>query len=137
MKQIRVMHPDVIEPEPQSWSNCKKVGDHVYIAGMVALIGDKQLAGIGDTYTQARVIFGHIKNLMEAAGGCIDDVVRLVIYITDIEQRYEVWRARREYFHGHYPTCALVEVSALFVPEILVEIEAIGIIGSADLSTDA
>ena len=55
------------------------------------------------------------------------DVVKVVIYVTDISRREEVWRARREFFSGDFPVSTLVEVSALAMPELKVEIEAIAI----------
>jgi enamine deaminase RidA (YjgF/YER057c/UK114 family) len=68
---------------------------------------------------------------MEAAGGHMDDIVKVVIYVTDIKRREEVWAARREVFSGDFPVSTLVEVSALASPELLVEIESIGVLGSA------
>ena len=68
---------------------------------------------------------------MESAGGQMDDIVKVVIYVTDITRREEVWRARREVFTGDFPVSTLVEVAALARPEISVEIEAIAILGCA------
>ena len=82
-------------------------------------------------YEQARAIFTKIQHLMEAAGGRMDDIVKVVIYVMDIKRREEVWKARREVFSGDFPVSTLVEVRALAAPELLVEIEAIGILGAA------
>jgi enamine deaminase RidA (YjgF/YER057c/UK114 family) len=82
-------------------------------------------------YAQARDIFTKIKHLMEAAGGCMDDIVKVVIYVMDIKRREEVWQARREVFSGDFPVSTLIEVRALAAPELLVEIDAIGILGAA------
>ena len=54
-------------------------------------------------------------------------MVKLNIYVTNIANREEVWRARRESFEGAFPACTLVEVSAL-APDILVEIECVAIL---------
>jgi enamine deaminase RidA (YjgF/YER057c/UK114 family) len=51
--------------------------------------------------------------------------------VTDITRREEVWKARREVFTGDFPVSTLVEVSALAAPELLVEIEAVAILGAA------
>jgi enamine deaminase RidA (YjgF/YER057c/UK114 family) len=67
---------------------------------------------------------------MEAAGGRMDDIVKVVIFVTDITRREEVWKARREVFSGDFPASTLVEVRALAVPEILVEVEAIAVLGA-------
>jgi enamine deaminase RidA (YjgF/YER057c/UK114 family) len=82
-------------------------------------------------YEQARVIFGKIRHLVEAAGGTMGDVAKVTIYVTDISHNTEVWRARKEAFTGDFPASTLVEVSALAKPEILVEIEAVAHIGAS------
>jgi 2-iminobutanoate/2-iminopropanoate deaminase len=75
-------------------------------------------------------VFGKIKHLVEAAGGQMDDVVKVNIFVTDILRREEVWKARREVFSGDFPVSTLVEVRSLFPKEILVEIEAVAILGA-------
>ena len=69
-----------------------------------------------------------IKFLIEAAGGTMADIVRVNIFVTNIDQRQEVWRARREFFTGDFPVSTLVEVSALALPEMEVEVEAVAIL---------
>ena len=125
----RVSSPAVPEPPPQTWSNCLVVGNQVFVAGMVARDGDKVLGG-DSMYEQAKAIFAKIKNLLEAAGGRMDDIVKVLIFVTDIKRREEVWKARREVFTGDFPVSTLVEVRALAAPELLVEVEAVAILGA-------
>src|SRR5512144_1299332 len=126
----RVSSPQVPEPPPGTWSNCVVVGNQVFIAGMVARDGDKVLGG-NSMYEQARAVFAKIKHLMESAGGHMDDIVKVLIFVTDIKRREEVWKARREVFSGDFPASTLVEVSALAAPDLLVEVEATAILGAA------
>jgi enamine deaminase RidA (YjgF/YER057c/UK114 family) len=107
------------------------VGDQVFIAGMTARADDFETIRTAGAYEQARVIFGKIKALMEAAGGTIDDVVKLNIYLADINDREAVWQARREAFTGDFPVSSLLEVSRLVRPEMRVEIEAVGFLGAS------
>jgi len=130
MKKRRISSPSVPEPPPQTWSNALVVGNQVFVAGMTARTGAEVIGG-DSTYGQAQAIFAKIKNLMEAAGGRMDDVVKVVIYVTDIKRREEVWKARREVFTGDFPVSTLVEVRALAAPELLVEVEAIAVLGAA------
>ena len=123
----RIRHPLVAEPPKGTWSNCLVAGDTVFVAGMTARDGDTVLAG--DEYGQAREIFVKIERLLEAAGSSMADVTKVVIYVTDISRREEVWRARREFFSGDFPVSTLVEVSALAMPDLKVEIEAIAVRG--------
>jgi 2-iminobutanoate/2-iminopropanoate deaminase len=125
----RVTSPAAPEPPPERWSNCLLVDGIAYVAGMVARGDDvKELAG-KDEYEQAKMIFTKIKGLIEAAGGTMADVVKIIVYVTNIQNNVKVWAARREFFTGNFPTSTLVEVRALAQPEILVEIEAIAHIG--------
>ena len=126
----RVANPQVPEPPPETWSNCLVVGNQVFIAGMTARGADFDDMPAGGAYEQAVAIFRKIQHLMEAAGGGMDDVVKVLIYLTDINDRDAVWKARREFFTGDYPVSTLIEISKLVRPELTVEIEAIGMLGS-------
>lgn len=132
MSKHRISSPHVAEPPERTWSNCLVVGDQVFIAGLVArgATFDAEIETI-DPYEQAVVVFTKMQHLMEAAGGCIDDVVKVLIYLTDIDDRDAIWAARREFFSGDYPVSTLIEVSKLVRPELKVEIEAIGILGAS------
>jgi enamine deaminase RidA (YjgF/YER057c/UK114 family) len=123
-KKIRVLTDEVSEPADKLWSNCLRVGNVVYVSGLTSRGGDGITIEGGDEYQQARIIFGKIKAYIETAGGRMDDIVKMTIFVTRMSQNREVWRARREFFSGDFPTCALVEVSALATPDILVEINA-------------
>lgn len=125
----RITSPAVPEPPPERWSNCLVCDGIAYVSGMTARGTDPTaLAGM-DEYEQARLIFGKIKNLIEAAGGAMSDVVKVTIYVTNIRNNTKVWAARREFFTGNFPASTLVEVRALAAPEILVEIDAIAHLG--------
>jgi len=128
-KMRRVSSPAVPEPAPKTWSNCKVVGNHVYLAGMVSRDAAGKIAG-DSSYEQSKIIFGKIKALMEAAGGKVDDVIKVNIYVVDMKQRDGVWKARAETFSGDFPCSTLVQVAALGQPEVLVEVEAVGFIGA-------
>jgi enamine deaminase RidA (YjgF/YER057c/UK114 family) len=126
----RVDSPVVPTPPPQTWSNCLVVGNQVFIAGMTAAFGD-ELAGGASMYEQAKATFGKIKELMEAAGGEMNDIVKVNIFVTDIARREEVWAARREFLSGDFPVSTLVQVDAVGGRrDCLVEIEAVGFIGA-------
>lgn len=128
-KRTRIISPHVTEPPPGRWSTCLKIGDTVYVSGLTA----RGPAGVdgADMYAQSKAIFAKMKHLVEAAGGVMNDVVKLTIFVTDVTRNTEVWKARQEFFTGDFPTSTLVEISALAAPELLVEIEAVAIVGSS------
>lgn len=133
MKKTRILTPEVTEPSPGMWSNCLRIGETVVISGLTARAPDGTSILGADEYEQSQVIFAKIRAFMQAAGGSMDDVVKMTIFVTNMANNSKVWTARKEVFTGDFPACSLVEVSALAKPEILVEIEAWGILGcSAD-----
>ncbi len=126
----RITSPHVTEPPPGRWSNALRVGDMLLISGTVSRAPDGVAIQGTNEYEQAKIIFGKIRHLVEAAGGTMSDVVKVTIYVVNIKQNTEVWRARQEFFTGNFPCSTLVEVRSLATPEILVEIEAIAYIGA-------
>ena len=125
----RVTSPAAPEPPPERWSNCLVIDGIAYVAGMVARGDDPKDLGGKDEYEQTKIIFTKIKGLIEAAGGTMADVVKMIIYVTNIKNNTKVWKARAEFFKGNFPVSTLVQVAALASPEILVEIEVIAHIG--------
>jgi 2-iminobutanoate/2-iminopropanoate deaminase len=123
---VRATSPEVPEPPAGTWSNCLVANGFAFIAGMTA----RGAETAGDEYAQTKAIFGKIRHLVEAAGGSMADVVKVTIFVTDIAQREQVWRARREFFTGNFPASTLVQVAALADPSLKVEIEAVAHIGA-------
>ena len=130
MPRTRVIIPNLAEADPGLWSNCIRAGDLLFISGQVArpFEGGKTLVG-ANVYEQTKHIFSRIKRICEGAGGSLDDIVKMTIYLVDIKNNTEVWRARREFFTGDFPASTLVEVSSLAGPETLVEIETVAWLG--------
>jgi enamine deaminase RidA (YjgF/YER057c/UK114 family) len=130
MPRTRVTIPNVAEAGPGLWSNCIRAGDFLFISGQVArpLEGGKTLVGSNE-YEQTQQIFTRIKRICEGAGGSLDDIVKMTIFMVDIKNNTEVWRARREFFSGDFPSSTLVEVRALGTPETLVEVETVAYLG--------
>jgi enamine deaminase RidA (YjgF/YER057c/UK114 family) len=130
MSRTKVSVLDVAEAGPGLWSNAIRAGDMLFISGQVArpFEGGTQLVGKNE-YEQARQIFSRIDRIIKAAGGTMDNLVKMTIYVVDITKNTEVWRARREFFIGDFPASTLVEVRSLAGPETLVEIEAVAYLG--------
>ena len=121
-KKQRFVSPQVAEYPEGHWSNCLRVGDHIFISGFTARANDLKTIQGKDAYEQAKVIFTKIKHCLEAAGATMDDMVKMVIYVTDMKDNKLVWKARKEFFSGDFPTSTLVQVAGLASPEILLEI---------------
>ena len=130
MKIERITSRYVPEPPPGRWSNALRVGDMLFVSGTVSRGADGVTIEGKNEYEQAKNIFTRIRHLVEAAGGAMSDVVKMTIYVINIKQNTEVWRARQEFFTGDFPCSTLVEVRSLATQDILVEIEVIACIGA-------
>jgi 2-iminobutanoate/2-iminopropanoate deaminase len=130
MPRTKVSVADVAEVAPGLWSNAIRAGDMLFISGQVArpFEGGTEIVG-KDEYEQTRQIFSRIDRIIKAAGGTMDNLVKMTIYVVDIKNNTEVWRARREFFAGDFPASTLVEVRSLAKPEVLVEIETVAYLG--------
>ena len=97
------------------------------ISGQIADEPGGSIVGGSDAEEQARQCLRNIDGLLRAAGATREDVVRVGVFLTDIDDRAAVGRARVEYFGNHKPASTLFEVSRLVSPELKVEIEATAI----------
>jgi 2-iminobutanoate/2-iminopropanoate deaminase len=122
--------PDVAEVGPDLWSNAIRAGDTLYISGQVVRPFEGGGVIVGkDEYEQTRQIFSRIERIFKAAGGTMDNLVKMTIYVVNIKNNTEIWRARREFFTGDFPASTLAEVRSLATPEVLVEIETVAYLG--------
>jgi enamine deaminase RidA (YjgF/YER057c/UK114 family) len=121
-----------LHPLPWPYSHGWKIGNLLFIAGQVALDEELRLIGPGDAEAQARQVWRNIQVVCERAGGKVTDVVRVSTYLADVADIEAVHRARREFFpDGDYPVATMVEVAKLGLPGLLLETEAIAMIGSS------
>ena len=103
-------------------------GKLVFVSGMTARRPDGSIAGIGDIEAQTRQVCENIRSAVEAAGGKLDDVCRVDVYLRNIGDRERVNKVRREFFGSPPPASTLVEVTKLASPEFLVEISAVALV---------
>jgi reactive intermediate/imine deaminase len=104
-------------------------GKLVFISGMTARRPDGSIAGIGDVEAQTRQVCENLKSAVEAAGGTMEDICRVDVYVRNIEHFDKIHKVRREYFKAPAPASTMVEVTKMVSPEYLIEINAIAVIG--------
>jgi reactive intermediate/imine deaminase len=106
-------------------------GRLVFVSGMTARCPDGSIAGIGDIEAQTRQVLENIKAAMTAAGGTLDDICRVDVYIRNMEHFDAIHKVRREYFKPPLPASTMVEVTKMVSPDYLIEINAIAVIADA------
>jgi 2-iminobutanoate/2-iminopropanoate deaminase len=104
-------------------------GRLVFISGMTARRADGTIAGVGDIEAQTRQVCDNIKAAVEEAGGTMDDICRVDVYVRNMEHFEQIHKVRREYFKTPAPASTMVEVCKLTSPDYLIEINAIAVIG--------
>jgi enamine deaminase RidA (YjgF/YER057c/UK114 family) len=111
------------------YSRVVRAGSHVWVAGCTATMEDGAIAGPGDPYVQARQTLSNLEAALAQVGARLEDVVRTRMYVTDITQWEAVARAHGECFADIRPVTAMLEVSGLLDPRMMVEIEADAFMG--------
>lgn len=104
------------------YSRVIRVGNRIEVAGTTA-IRDGKIVGVGDAYAQTVCILEIIQESLEKVGASLSDVVRTRMFVTDISQWKDIGKAHGEFFRDIRPVATLVEVKALILPELIVEME--------------
>jgi reactive intermediate/imine deaminase len=103
-------------------------GKVLHVSGQVAQDATGAVMGKGDIRGQTRQVLENIRTVLAGAGGTMDDVARVTVYVTDKSGLGQIHEVRAQYFRRPYPASTLVEVKRLVKPEYLIEIDAVAVI---------
>jgi 2-iminobutanoate/2-iminopropanoate deaminase len=104
-------------------------GRLVFISGMTSRRADGTIAGVGDIEVQTRQVCENVKAAVEEAGGTMDDICRVEVYVRNMEHFDLIHKVRRDYFRAPAPASTMVEVTKMTSPDYLIEMNAIAVIG--------
>jgi enamine deaminase RidA (YjgF/YER057c/UK114 family) len=111
------------------YSHAVQVGNTLYIAGQVGVDPEGNVVG-SDIEAQVAQVWRNLKSILGYAGGTLEDIVKITTFTTDIAYRPAIGAARDAMFpNGRYPASTFLVVKGLARPELLVEIEAIAVLG--------
>jgi enamine deaminase RidA (YjgF/YER057c/UK114 family) len=126
----RFLTPDSLAPGRGYSHGVTVSGGHTtWTAGQVAFDTDGNIVGVGDIVAQTRRVFENLSAVLTEAGAAWSDVVKLNYFVTDVSRLQEIREVRNEFLDpDRLPASTLVQVSALAVPELLIEVEAVVVV---------
>lgn len=131
---ITRIDPDTVPPPPGGWySHAARVdigaGALLFVSGQVALDDDGEIVGPGDMERQAQQVFTLLERILADQGAGFGDVVSIRTFVTDMALLPAYGAVRARHLTGPPPTSTTVEVSRLFRPEALVEVDLVAVTG--------
>lgn len=115
-------------PDPVShYTDAVKAGNTVYMSGLASVDAKGAVIAKGDPAGQARQTFRNLGLVLDAVGATPNDVVKVTLYLTNVEHRLLINPVRKEFFGDHRPASTLVEISRLAYDDLLIEVDAIAV----------
>lgn len=125
---IRITGTEKVAQTDGTWSQCTRKGNLLFISGQVALDAQDDVVGEGDFQAQARQALDNLVAMLEAAGGSLEDLMMITVFVTDMSNRPAFAKIRDAYFRQNPPASTMVEISRLVMDELLIEINGIGVL---------
>ena len=113
--------------EPFRLAQGYRIGDVLVVSGQAAIDEHGQVVGAGDFDAQAEQVFRNLKRVLEAGGSSLENIVKVTIFLTDMSNFGKIVELRGKWFTPPYPADTIVQVVALALPELEIEIEAIAL----------
>lgn len=122
-------HPDPYAP--YLLSQAIRAGGFLFVSGQAAVGDDGAIVGRGDFDAQAEQALRNLERALRAGGSSLGRVVKVTIFLTSMAHFPKIVELRRKWFSAPYPADTIVEVSALYSPDAMIEIEAIALADQA------
>lgn len=121
------METDKVCGTDGTWAQATRRGNMLFISGQVGLNSKGDLAGT-DFATQAKYALDNLAAMLEAGGGTLEDLAMITVFVTDMKNRPAFAKIRKDYFQKSPPASTIVEISQLYAPEVLVEVNGIAVL---------
>ena len=113
-----------------------RAGNTVYLRGQIGQdLDTRESVGVGDAAAQAERAMDNIAMLLEEAGARLEDIVKVVVYLTDVRYREPVYRVMGRRLKGVFPVSTGIVVTALARPEWLLEVDVMAVVGQSKGAT--
>jgi 2-iminobutanoate/2-iminopropanoate deaminase len=117
------------QPEPIShYTDAVRAGGLLFVSGCVPVDSEGRLVGEDEVVAQARQVFANVGAVLDAGGSSFADVVKVTVYLTDVDDRPKINPVRQEFFGDARPASTLVEVRRLAIPGAKIEVEAVAVV---------
>ncbi len=127
--ELEQVHVDPDPYVPFRLSQAIRVGELLFVSGQAAIDQQGEIVGARDFDAQAEQVFRNLQRVLEAGGSSLDRIVKVTIYLTDMANFPKIVELRGKWFTEPYPADSIVQVAALALPELELEIEAIAVVG--------
>lgn len=109
--------------EPFFISQGFRVGNVIHLSGQASIDMQGNIVGAGDFDAQAEQTFRNIESVLDAGGSSLSKIYKVTIYLTDMGNFPKIMELRQRWFSKPYPADTIVEVNALALPELMIEID--------------
>ncbi|WP_062354322.1 RidA family protein [Herbidospora yilanensis] len=119
------LNPPTVPATNGRYSHAARTGDLLFVSGQVAVDASGEVVGPGDMTRQSEVVYENLRLILEDQGGTFEDVVHIRTFLTDMDGLLDHAAVRGRHMPSPPPASTTVEVSRLFLPGLVVEVELV------------
>jgi 2-iminobutanoate/2-iminopropanoate deaminase len=127
-RRVEIRAAGQAEPISHYTDAVRAEGPLLFVSGVVPVDGAGRLVGGDDVVAQARQVFSNLGAVLAAGGATFADVVKVTVFLTDVDDRARINVVRQEAFGEARPASTLVEIAALAIPGARIEVEAVAVV---------
>ena len=116
---------DGLAPPISHYCDAVRFGNLLFIAGIPPTDRNGKVVGGDDVAAQTRQVFRNMKLVLDAAGASFADILKVTVYLLDVNDRTKINPVRKEFFGEARPASTLIGISERAIPGMKVEIEAV------------